>query len=332
MRGFGKISAVLALLFLAAGGASAWAADDKDGPGSAQAVFERGLAAYKQGHYESAVADLQRVLKENNDAGRFFARFYLARIYADLNGGLNDPGKAYLLFQKLADENADIGTDESSYRGPFVAKALVALAGYLRSGVDSIGVRPDPKLAESYLHHAATFFNDRSAQFELAKVYLSSGNAENIKRALHYLSVLSEESHPGAQALLAEQLWRGRNVPKDERRALALIKMAVENAAPGDRLWIEDIYQDIFCATSQDTRKHADGFIAIWRKMFARPAPRPDAPMGVGARDLQLRWTCHNGELVEIQRPHSDVMQGSTAGFGVHDAGATTTTTTTSGR
>ena len=242
---------------------------------------------------------------------------------------MNDPGKAYLLFQKLADENADIGTDESYYRGPFVAKALVALAGYLQSGVGSIGVRPDPKLAESYLHHAATFFNDRSAQFELAKVYLTSGSAENIKRAMHYLSVLSEESHPGAQALLAEQLWRGRNVPKDDRRALALIKMAVENAAPGDRLWIEDIYQDIFCATSQDTRKHADGFIAVWRKMFARPAPHPEAPMGAGARDLQPRWTCHNGELVEIQRPHADVMQGATTGFGVRDAGATTTTTTT---
>ncbi|HWB43827.1 MAG TPA: tetratricopeptide repeat protein, partial [Hyphomicrobiaceae bacterium] len=292
------------------------------GPGAAtQVVLERGLAAYKVGNYESAVTDLQRVLNGSNDSGRFVARFYLARIYADTNSAFSDPGKAYLLFQKLADENADVSADQSYFRGPFVAKALVALAGYLQSGVPGIGVRPDPKLAQSYLHHAATVFNDRSAQFELSKIYLSSGNDDNIKRAMHYLSVLSEESHPGAQALLAEQLWRGRNVPKDERRALALIKMAVENAPARDRLWIEDIYQNIFCAASKDTRKHADGFIALWRKMFTRPVPSSEASAGPG--DLQPRWACHNGEMVEIQRPHPDVMQGSTAGFSVQNVGAT---------
>src|SRR5581483_6029927 len=153
------------------------------------------------------------------------------------------------------------------------AKALTALAGYLREGVKEIGVAPDPERAVDYLNHAATFFGDKDAQFELAKVYLSGdGSGEDVKRGMHYLSVLTEESYPAAQALLADLLWRGRYVKKDERRALALITMAAQNAPQHERIWIEDIYQNIYCGTSTGTRKQADGIVAVWRKIFSRPA------------------------------------------------------------
>jgi uncharacterized protein len=266
---------------------------------SAEVAFEQGLGAYKSGYYEMAIPSLEQTIAEGSEFDKFFAEFYLARIYSGA-GVLTDHGKAYRLFQTLADENAD--TDpEDGRRAPFVAKALTALAGYLQRGLPDIGLKPDPSRAADYLHHAATFFGDKDAQFELAKIYLNgTGTADDAKRGMHYLSVLTEEGHPGAQAFLADLFWRGVHVKKDERRALALITMAVENAPSHERIWIEDIYQNIFCATSQKTRKQADGIAAIWRKMFGGTSEAP-AQMALGAGDLQPRRACENGELLDLQ-------------------------------
>src|SRR5262245_57295974 len=171
----------------------------------------------------------------------------------------------------------------------------------------------------------------------MANNYLNvTGISDDAKRGMHYLSVLTEEGHAGAQAFLADLLWRGRYVKKDERRALALITMAVENAPTHERIWIEDIYQNIYCGTSQGTRQQADGFVAKWRKLFARPAAPPDR-MALGGRELQPQRRCGNGELLEIRRDgepavsdtepataatppaaRPDVMQGNT-GFGFRD-------------
>jgi uncharacterized protein len=296
---------------------------------SPQAAFEQGLGAYKSGYYEIAIPALEEAAAKGVELNKFFAEFYLARIYSDNTSAFADHAKAYILFQKFSDNNADVDPDDGQ-RAPFVAKALTSLAGYLRDGIKEIGVVPDTERAVDYLHHAATFFGDKDAQFELAKVYLGGvGTAEDVKRGMHYLSVLTEESYPGAQAYLADLLWRGRFVKKDERRALALIRMAVENAPEHERIWIEDIYQNIFCGASQGTRQQADGIVARWRKVFSRPSP-PGERMGLGA-ELQPQRACGNGELVDINRdgatpPPAAVrpgsMQGNTTGFGLRDTGA----------
>ena len=59
----------------------------------------------------------------------------------------------------------------------------------------------------------------------------------------------------------------------DGKGQIALITVSVENAPTHERLWIEDIYQNIFCGTTQGTRKQADGIVAVWRKVFS-PPPR----------------------------------------------------------
>ena len=172
---------------------------------SPQAAFEQGLGAYKSGYYEIAIPALEEAAAKGRELNRFFAEFYLARIYSDNAGAQTDHAKAYMLFRKLADENADVDPDDGQ-RAPFVAKALTALAGYLRTGVKEIGVRAQSASAPSTICITRrTFFGDKDAQFELAKLYLSGdGTGEDVKRGMHYLSVLTEESYPGAQALLAE--------------------------------------------------------------------------------------------------------------------------------
>ena len=73
---------------------------------------------------------LQEAASGRNETGRFFAEFYMARIYSDDAGTLTDHAKAFVLFRKPANENADIDPGDHQ-RAPFVAKAFIALAGYV---------------------------------------------------------------------------------------------------------------------------------------------------------------------------------------------------------
>ena len=213
------------------------------------------------------------VAASGDASDRFFAEFYLARVYSE--GAPGDHSKAYVLFRKIADENVEVDPDRSQ-RAPFVAKALIALARYLQAGIEEIDLPANPRRAADYLNHAATFFGDKDAQFELARTYLSGeGSTSEIKLGLHYLSVLTEASHPAAQAVLADLFWRGRHVKKDDARALALATIAVANAPAHERMWIEESYATMFCATPPATREAAGGLVARWRKVFARPSPEP---------------------------------------------------------
>lgn len=297
-----------------------------DGP--AQAAFERGLEAYRAGQIDRAIPALSEAATAGSERARFFAEFYLARIYSESAGGIASHPKAFMLFRKIADENAEIDPGESD-RAPFVAKALVALAAYTRTGLREMDLPPNPRRAADYLYHAATYFGDRDAQIELAKVYLSGEpSRDDVRRAMHYLSTLSEESNPAAQALLGEQFWRGRHVRKDAERALALMTMAVENAPLHERMWIEESYHSIFCASSAETRKGAEAFISRWRTFFSRPTQHPADRLGLGSRELLPDRQCANGEVavrhelrtgaIAAAPPAAprEAVQGSAASFG----------------
>lgn len=253
----------------------------------------QGMGAFKGGYYEQAIPALERAAEDNE----FLALYYLARIYSDNTGSFTNHGKAYALFQKIVDEYADLDPDEDS-RAPLVGKSLTALAGYVRNGLAEIGLKPDLSRSIEYLHNASVIFNDEDAQFELAKLQLTGeGVEENVPKAKHWLSVLTQRGHAGAQAFLADLLWRGKYMAADQPRALALISIAVANAPGNERLWIEDIYQNIYCGAGEGIRKEAGGIVAGWGNRYGRK------PEDRGGFDLELlgagpERTCQNGESV----------------------------------
>lgn len=262
---------------------------------SPQAAFEHGMGALKAGRPDIALPALEHAAGR----GLFLAEFYLARLFADGTSPYADHAKAYVIYQRLADQHADIDPDDDQ-RAPFVAKAFTALAGYLRQGVPAIGVRPNPQRAAEYLHHAATFFNDQDAQFELAKLYLDGvGVPVDTKRAMHWLSVLTEKGHAGAQAFLADLYWRGRHVPREPNRAYALVTVAVENAPAHERIWIEDIHQNIYCGVSEQARRQAEGLVVSYRRHYGRAAVTIDR-YGLAPLQLGPVRTCSNGETVRV--------------------------------
>jgi uncharacterized protein len=271
---------------------------------STREAYEQGLGAYRSGFYEIAIPALEHVVGKTDPQFRFFAEFYLGRIFADNSGAHTDHAKAYMLFQRIADEHADIDPDDLK-RAPFVAKALTAVAIYVRDGLPEISLKPDEQRAVEYLRHAATFFNEPDAQFELSKLLMQ----DPVQRpaGLHYLQKLSQEGHAAAQAVLADLLARGKYVSQDHARALGLIKIAVEHASASDRLWIEDIYQNIYCGSNKDVREKSKGLVTTWKKLFAQPRSAVEQPMGLGKRgDTMPTRVCSNGERLDLQPQSTD--------------------------
>ena len=261
---------------------------------SPEAAYEQGMGAWKSGFIEHAVPALRFAAEHDV----FLAQFYLARIYADTNTAYTDHTAAYRLYKKLANDYADVDPDDDQ-RAPFVAKALTAMAGFVREGLIEIDLKPDPARAIELLRHAAQVFNHEDAQFELAKMLLKGeGAPADPRTAMHWLSVLTQRGHAGAQAFLADIYWRGRyNIARDQLRAFALITVAVENASDTERIWIEDIYQNIFCGASSGTRSQAQGMVADWRKKYGRSNISTER-YGLGGLPPKADRSCSNGETV----------------------------------
>jgi hypothetical protein len=291
-------SLLLASLTLAAlpGSASAQGALRFTSP---EAAFEQGLGAYKAGLYALAVPALSYAAERKV----FLAQYFLAQLYADNQSAMTDHSKAYQLYHRIVEELAssiDVDDDE---RAPYVGRALTALARYVYRGLPEIGLAPNATRAAEYLEEAATFFRDLDAQFELAKLYLKGdGVPEDRKRALHWLSTLTQEGHVGAQAFLADLLWTGKIVPRDEKRALALITLATENAPAHERIWIEDIYHRIFCGSVAGVRQEADTLVLSYRRLYV-PRASHELSIGPAAPDVSPARSCSSGELLPRLQP-----------------------------
>ncbi|MFN3868667.1 MAG: tetratricopeptide repeat protein [Hyphomicrobiaceae bacterium] len=263
---------------------------------SPEEALQQGIGAFSGGYYEMAIPALEVAAAHN----LFFAQYYLARIYSDNQGAHTDHPKAYMLYQRIANDYADVDPDDDA-RAPFVAKSLTALAGYVRRGLPEVGLRPNAERSADYLHHAAIFFNDEDAQFELAKLQLKGeGVPSDVAQGKHWLSILSQKGHAGAQAFLADLYWRGMHMTKDQVRALALISVAVKNAPGGERVWIEDIYQNIYCGASTGVRKQVGGMVAEWDSRYGR-RPEADDRNEMASLDHAATRTCENGEVVPLE-------------------------------
>lgn len=275
---------------------------------SPREALRQGVSAYQGGYYEIAIPALSYAAASKE----FMATFYLAKIYQDNTSAYTDHPKAYALFETIVDDHLDVDPDLDP-RAPYIGKALTALAGYVLKGLPEIGLAPDPERAVFYFNNASTTYNDEDAQFELAKLQLTGEGVEaNVPLGRHWLSILSQNGHAGAQAFYADLLWRGKHMDADPARALALIAIAVRNSPPQDAMWIEDIYQNIFCGAAEGTRTQATGIVAQWGNRYGRkPARQLRNASGLAQLTASPIRTCKNGEAVSFISPQrSDLTSG----------------------
>ena len=267
---------------------------------SPREALRQGVSAYQGGYYEIAIPALKYAAESNE----FMATYYLAKIYQDNTGAYTDHAKAYALFEKMVDDHLDVDPDLDP-RAPYIGKALTALAGYVLKGLPEIGLAPDAQRAVFYFNNASTTYNDEDAQFELAKLQLTGEGVEaNIPLGRHWLSILSQSGHAGAQAFFADLLWRGKHMDADPAQALALIAVAVRNAPPQDAMWIEDIYQNIFCGAAEGTRTQETGIVAQWGNRYGRKPVQLRDHSGLAQLTAAPVRTCKNGEPVDFISPN----------------------------
>ena len=231
---------------------------------SPAAALEQGINAYRGGYVEFAIPALRYAANK----GEFIAQYMLAAILSDNSGPHTDHAEAFRLLRQIVVSNVNVDPDDDP-RAPYVSKALLSFGEYLNRGVPELNMAPNPAMALRYIEHAAKFFGNRDAQFELAKMLISGeGGRRDDGLALHFLSTLVQGGHAGAQAFLANQYWRGQTVEKDEARALALAELAVRGASPNDHLWIDDIYQNIYCGMNEPGRREARPLVKRWAQFF----------------------------------------------------------------
>ncbi len=259
---------------------------------SPDAAQRQGISAFKGGYYELAIPALEYAAEHD----MLLAQYYLGVLFSDNNSIHTNHPKAYLLFQAIANKHANADPKDST-KAPFVANSLTSLARYLTSGLPEIGVEVDATRAAEYLRHAALFFNDEDAQFELAKLYLrGEGVKSDVARGKHWLATLAKKGHAGAQAFLADLYSRGMYVRKDSVRALALISVALKNTSSKDRVWIEDVYQNIYCGASKGVRAQVDGgMVAQWDKRYGR-RPSLESNLGLGLLKIKTHRVCEDGK------------------------------------
>jgi len=264
-------------------------------------AFQQGVAAYRARHFEIAIP----ALKAAHEAGVFFAPFYLARIYASGDGAYTNHAKAYRLYTGIVERYGHVVDNDDYRRATTVAKAITAMATYVARGLPEIGLAADKKKAIRFYRYAAQFFGEDDAQFELAKLQLiGDGVRKDPRTALYWLQRLVRRGHTGAQAFLADLMWRGKHVKRNPARALALIDLARRSAPVHERIWVNDYYQNIYCGASDDVRRNAAGHVAGWEQKFhLGGAPRSDRRglAGLGNFNGPVR-ECRNGEPIRSLR------------------------------
>lgn len=220
------------------------------------AVFQRGFDAYKSGHKEQAV-EAYRYAAENGQIG---ATWKLARMYAEGDGVTRNDFEAFKFFNEIVDQEVEPGSPEESY----VSDALVALGGYLKTGIPG-SVEANPIAAQEYYMRAAANYRNADAQYEMGKMFLrgEGGVKVSVKQAGRWLQLAAAKGHAGAQATLGNLLFESGKVV----RGLAMMTAALERASPHDQPWIRGMQEEAFALAGEADRRTA---IALAEDMLTK--------------------------------------------------------------
>ncbi len=221
---------------------------------SPREFFTMGFAAYKRG----AKAEALQALQQAADLGHAGARWKLGQMYAEGDGVKEDDFEAFKMFEGIVRDQED--DTASSPNAAYVASAVVALAEYMRSGIPGTPISPDPGQARQLYAHAATYFGDAQAQFELGRMLLAGeGGRANPRQAARWLQLAAKKGYAKAEALLGYLLFDGETISLEAEpaRGLAMLTRALKSAPEKDKDWIRPLQEEAFSLSSESERRLA---------------------------------------------------------------------------
>lgn len=227
-------------------------------PPSPVEAFRSGTEALRSGEKVRAVTSLQYAAEH----GHAIALWQLGRIYADGDGVPRDDYRAFEYFQKFADSHAD--DNPATPRARFVANAFVALGQYYLDGIPNTAVTPSPERARRMFAHAASYFGDPEAQYQLAMLYVDgNGVQRDARRAIPWLVLAANKGHYKSQALLGRILFRGEHGVR--QRASGLMWLTIACDGPGAKVpWIAELREGAFKQANDDERAMALIMLRRW--------------------------------------------------------------------
>ena len=235
-------------------------------PGRASALMPTSLGEamksatelLRSGEKAQAVISLEYAAEH----GHSYAQWKLGRMFADGDGVARDDLRAFNYFQKLADSYAD--DNPAGPRARFVSNAFVALGHYYLEGIPNSNVTPSPELARRMFGHAASYFGDPEAQYQLASLYLKGeGVARDPKRAVPWLVLAANKGHYRAQAILGRIMFYGEHGTR--QRAAGLMWLTVACDGPGGKEpWITQLRETAVAQATEDERAVAYMLLKRW--------------------------------------------------------------------
>ena len=140
------------------------------------AVFQFGFSAYKGAR---GIRPPRPTVMRPRTA-RSALTWKLARMYAMGDGVARNDYEAFKFFSEIAEQDVEPGSREESY----VSDALVALGGYMKTGIPGSPIEADFIAAQEYYMRAAANYRNPNAQFEMGNMFLKGEGGVQVSRLL----------------------------------------------------------------------------------------------------------------------------------------------------
>ena len=227
-------------------------------PGSRPNALGSAVENLKPGEKANPAMSLQYAAENGNE----LALWQLGHMYAKGDGVPRNDYKAFEYFRKFADSNAN--ANPVSLRARYVADAFIALGHYYLSGIPGSPLMASPELAQRMFTHAASYFGDPEAQYQLARLILDGkGAGHEPKRAVPWLMLAANKRHFEAQALLGRILFQGELGRRQPASGLMWLIIAFDG--PGANVpWIAELHETAFRQASDKERAQALVLLERW--------------------------------------------------------------------
>ncbi len=201
-------------------------------PASAQTAAQAalGLANALDGAGGGVSGDeLFAALEDAAEAGQPMAMWRLGIMYENGDGVEKDQVKAFGYFSRIANENAN--TPPKSLEADIVAQSFVKVGDYYRDGLPDAGIKADTGRAHTLLLHAASYFGDADAQYQVGRLFFEKTEmGSNPIQGARWLTLAARKGHAAAQARLGDILFNGKGIEAQQLEGLMWLNVAHEHA------------------------------------------------------------------------------------------------------
>jgi uncharacterized protein len=225
------------------------------------AALQAGLERYHAGDASKSI----EALRYAADSGESLAQWKLARMYEDGDGVARDDRKAFDYYSQIVEHFAN--DDPNPSERMMAAHAFLAVGLYLREGIASAKLAPDPERAFDVLRYAATFFRNTDAQYNVARMYIEgAGVKKDVRQGMNWLELAARKGHAQAQALLGRIMFNGEAGAPQRPLGLMYLTLAQSSNGGASDKWIADQRAKALASATEADRKAADDMVETYLK------------------------------------------------------------------